>query len=228
MESSMPDMPVLEWLADEICRKKQPGRVLKVGIDGRCAAGKSMLADALAPLVRAHGFEVLRPSVDGFHHPRAYRYRQGEDSAVGYYEDAFDYRAIADVLLDPLSHTEFPVVCKHASHDVRTDVAIDALISVSDNTVLLFDGVFLFRPELNPYWDLRILVHVGAATSLSRAIERDTGSLGSADVVRHKYERRYEPAWRMYCDREGPDEKADTIIDNQDFRRPSVIKAPTR
>jgi pantothenate kinase-related protein Tda10 len=63
-------MSALQWLAGEIGRRKKTGRPLKVAIDGRCASGKTMLADALAPLVHGHGFDALRPSVDGFHHPR--------------------------------------------------------------------------------------------------------------------------------------------------------------
>jgi len=215
---------VLESLAHDIRRRKQLDRPLKVAIDGRCAAGKTSLADALVPLVRANGFEVVRPSVDGFHYPQAHRYRQGEHSAVGYYEDAFDYPSVVAHLLQPLSGAEFPVSCRHSCHDVRTDVALDASITVSANTVLLFDGIFLFRRELNAYWDFRILVHVDAATSLARAIERDTGGLGSADVVRLKYERRYEPAWVMYCDREEPEAKADVIVDNHDFAAPRILK----
>jgi uridine kinase len=211
-------------LVDEIRRRKQTGRPLKVGIDGRCAAGKSMLADALAPRLHAYGLEVLRPSVDGFHHPKAYRYRRGEYSAVGYYEDAFDYTAIVADLLQPLSGTEFPVVCRQASHDLRTDVPVAASVAVSSDAVLLFEGLFLFRRELNAYWDFRVLLQVDAVTSLSRAIARDVGGIGSADIVRRKYEARYEPAWLMYSELEQPGAKADLIIDNEDFTRPRVVK----
>jgi len=123
-------MTVLESLARDIRHRKQSDRPLKVAIDGRCAAGKTLLADALAPLVRACGFDVVRPSVDGFHYPRAYRYRQGENSAVGYYEDAFDYPSIVAHLLQPLSEAHFPVSCRHSCHDVRTDAPLDAPITV--------------------------------------------------------------------------------------------------
>jgi len=216
---------VLQWLADEIRRRKLSGRPLKVGIDGRCASGKTTLADTLAPLVRAHGFEVLRPSVDGFHQQKAHRYRQGEYSATGYYEDAFDYAAIVAHLLSPLSGNEFPAVCRHASHDLRTDVPLDASIRVPADSVLLFDGVFLFRRELDAYWDVRILVHVDAETSVSRAVERDAaGDATDVDVIRRKYELRYEPAWLMYEALEEPGRKADVIVDNKSFAQPRFLK----
>jgi uridine kinase len=137
---------------------------------------------------------VLRASVDGFHHSQEHRYQKGEYSAAGYYEDTFDYRAVSDYLLR------------------RTP------------SILLFDGVFLFRRELASHWDFRILVDVDPATSLARAIARDTGVLGSAGIVRRKYEARYEPAWRLYVQQETPDSKADIILDNRDFSQPRIVK----
>src|SRR5436305_13133768 len=100
---------VQNWLADEIRGRRNPLRPLKGGFDGGCGAGKTMFADAIARLLRAHGITVLRPSIDGFHHPRDHRYRQGEYSATGYYEDAFDTAAIRRELLGPLSEARFPV-----------------------------------------------------------------------------------------------------------------------
>src|SRR5579862_1240686 len=111
---------LLASLADKIVARKRTGKAFRVGIDGRCASGKTMLAGELASLLSAKGFDVLRPSVDGFHQPRERRYRQGEYSAIGYYEDAYDYPAIIDGLLGPLSSDRFPVLCRQASRDIRT------------------------------------------------------------------------------------------------------------
>ena len=46
----------------------------------------------------------------------------------------------------------------------------------------------------------------------------------AAEIVRRKYELRYEPAWLMYCELEQPHERADLIIDNDNFERPRVLK----
>ncbi|WP_163550501.1 hypothetical protein [Candidatus Frankia nodulisporulans] len=45
---------------------------------------------------------VLRASVDGFHHRRTVRYPHGPLSPEGEFFDAFDYRAVRHLLLDPL------------------------------------------------------------------------------------------------------------------------------
>lgn len=90
------------------------------------------------------------------------------------------------------------------------------------NTILLFEGVFLFRTELDACWDYRILVDVDATTSIARSVARDTGILGPRDIVLRKCTERYEPAWLLYLDSENPHAKADAIIDNREFVRPAI------
>ena len=60
---------LLAFLVEEIVERNEEGKPLKVGVDGRSASGKSVFADKLAPALRRRGLHVLRPSVDGFHHP---------------------------------------------------------------------------------------------------------------------------------------------------------------
>ena len=102
---SMKRPELLAYLAEEIHKRKSDAEPLRVGIDGRCASGKTLLADALVPVLTSlmPEVEILRPSVDGFHHTRERRYQQGEYSAIGYYEDAYDYQAVIECLLGPLS-----------------------------------------------------------------------------------------------------------------------------
>jgi uridine kinase len=215
---------LLTHLASEIVARKKPGRPLKVAIDGRPAAGKTSLADELSPVLIGHGFDVLRPSVDGFHYPREYRYRQGEYSAKGYYEDAFDYQAVRRLLLEPLSGDTFPVMCREVNFDYRVDLPIDAPpVSVGAGCILLFEGLFLFRRETNAYWDYRILLDVDPETSLSRALVRD--AMGPPDVTRLKYALRYEPAWQIYERKESPNAKADMVIDSRDIASPRIVKS---
>src|SRR5262249_53021815 len=117
-----------------------------------------------------------------------------------------------------------PVLCRQVAQNWRTDMLENAApILVEASSVLLFDGVFLFRRELNTYWDFRILLDIDYTTSLSRALKRDTGVLGESDLVRRKYEVRYEPAWLMYVDQEHPEFKADIIVDNSDFTNPKIL-----
>ena len=190
---------LLSLLVDQILKRPVGGQPIKVAIDGRCGAGKTILADEVGARLGSLGFQVLRPSVDGFHHPREHRYRQGEYSAKGYYEDAFDYQAVGESLLNPLP----------------------------EGTILLFEGIFILRRELNMHWDLRILVDIDPAIARSRALARDTGVIGEADVVERKYKVRYDPAWQIYEELEHPASKADIVIDNSEIACPRLRKPLT-
>ncbi|MBZ5676996.1 MAG: uridine kinase [Acidobacteriia bacterium] len=215
---------LLTFLADEIVARKREGRPLKVGIDGRCAAGKTMLADELGQVLKIRkGLEILRPSVDGFHHPRERRYRQGEYSSKGYFEDAFDYESIRRSLLEPLSGQVFPVMCREVTFDYRADLPVDAPpVIVGANCILLFEGLFLFRREINAYWDYRVLLDIDPDTALSRALVRD--SVDPPDVTRRKYALRYEPAWQIYENEQDPEARADVVIDNREINSPLILK----
>jgi uridine kinase len=85
---------LIERLADAI----EEGRARRVAIDGPDAAGKTTLADELARALRARGREVTRVSADDFLRPREERYRRGELSPEGYYEDSFDHDALRAAL----------------------------------------------------------------------------------------------------------------------------------
>ena len=218
---------LLAQLLAEIAARKPANRPLLVGIDGRCGSGKTTLANELAQAfaIRSPSIQILRPSLDGFHNARERRYRQGEYSPNGYYEDAYDYQALIDCLLRPLSGSSFPVLCRQVSLDLRTDLPDAASpVAVTANTVVLFEGLFLFRSPIDDYWDFRILLDVSPGESISRAVARDTGVIGTAAIVQKKYAERYEPAWRIYVEAESPANKADWIVNNEDVRNPRVAR----
>lgn len=61
------------------------------------------------------------------------------------------------------------------------------------SALLLFDGVFLQRPELRDGFDLSIFVGVSFEEVLRRALERDVPLLGARDEVERRYRTRYAP-----------------------------------
>jgi uridine kinase len=171
----------------------QRSRPVRVAIDGPDAAGKTTLADELAPALRVRGRTVIRASIDGFHRPRAERYRRGEDSAQGYYEDSFDHAALRQELLDPPGPGGTRRY-RRAVFDFRLDArqAAPSMIAPED-AVLIFDGVFLLRPELIESWDLTVVVAVSFDETLRRALDRDVALFGSREEVERRYRSRYVP-----------------------------------
>jgi uridine kinase len=190
------------------------GRRVRVAVDGRDGAGKTVFADELAAVLTAAGRTVIRASVDGFHRPRAERYRRGRSSPLGYWLDAFDYAGLASVLLDPFGRGE-PV--RTAVHDVRTDAVLDLpLLPVGPDDVLIVDGVFVHRDELAPYWDFSLYLHVDLAVSLARMSARDGLPIEATP--------RYTGAHRLYAEACDPLRRASVVVDNTDLATPRMIK----
>jgi uridine kinase len=219
-------MPSRQAVVDQLVQyvlANQPSQPLRVAIDGPDAAGKTSLADELVAPLRASGMSVIRASIDGFHRPRAARYARGQDSAVGYYTDSFDHDALIRVLLDPLG-PKGSRRYQTAVFDHRTDAAVASPTAVAEpNSVLLFDGVFLLRPELRAFWDVTIFLDAPFEQTLARAIERDVPRLGSAAEVEHRYRVRYIPGQELYYRQARPRDFAHVIVDNADLAAPQLI-----
>ena len=199
------------------------GHPLRVGIDGRDAAGKTTLADELAPLVEARGRPVIRASIDGFHRPRAERYRRGRESPLGYYLDSFDYDAVRRELLLPLGRTGKRVY-RSAVFDATTDspVAEERRVA-SEDAVALVDGIFLFRPELDDLWDFRIFVDVTVEEAERRDAARDAAAgRVRTDASLRLFATRYAQGQEIYFDAEQPKARADVVVEN-DIESPRLI-----
>jgi uridine kinase len=217
----------LEALARLILRVERPHPV-RVAIDGPDAAGKTILADELAPLLERSGRPVVRASVDGFHRPRAERYARGPESAEGYYFDSFDYPALRAALLDPLG-ADGDRRYRRRVFDFRTDEPAAAPTeTAADNAILILDGVFLLRRELIDLWDFSVFVAVPFAETQRRAVTRDQVLLGDEEAVRHRYAVRYVPGQQLYYGQAHPQQKADAVIDNVDPDRPTLRLSESR
>jgi uridine kinase len=92
--------------------------------------------------------------------------------------------------------------------------------------VLLFDGVFLLRRELEGCWDLSVFVQVDPAVSLHRALGRDVALFGTRDETERRYRERYLPGQELYMSLVHPDRTADVIIDNNDLISPELLRVP--
>ncbi len=180
---------------------------LRVAIDGIDAAGKTTLADALVTPISRSGRRVIRASVDGFHQPRARRYARGELSPEGYYYDSFDYDAVKELLLRPLGPNGNRLY-RTQIFDYQNNQSIPAQPQVaSSNAILLFDGVFLLRPELVDFWDVTIFVQIAPETAVARAIQRDSAAMGGVAETIERYTRRYLPGQQLYLAACQPDNR---------------------
>ncbi|HVE92500.1 MAG TPA: uridine kinase [Actinomycetota bacterium] len=207
---------VLEGVASRVL-ELPADRVGRVGIDGVDGAGKTSMADELAEVLAPSGRPVIRASVDGFHNPRAVRYRLGADSPEGFYRDSYDYDTLTRVLLDPLSPGGSGRF-RRAVFDVDTDTQVDAgEEQAPPNAILLFDGIFLHRPELRDYWDLSVFLRVDWLRNHHlRHVPAD-------DPMRTR-QNRYLEGQNIYLRACRPWELASIVIDNHDLGSPFVVR----
>jgi uridine kinase len=193
----------------------------RVAIDGPPAAGKTTLANELAVILRAQGREIIRVSIESFLLPRSQRYRRGEYSAEGCYHDSFDLDALHRVLLDPLGPGG-DLRFQQAVYDRPTETALSLPVKTAPaDAVLLFDGVFLLRPELIDRWDLRIFVSAAFEETLDRARTRDLALFGSATEVERRHRERYRPSQQFYFDTVRPTDHVDIIVHNDEPQQPA-------
>jgi uridine kinase len=110
-----------------------------------------------------------------------------------------------------------------AVFDYRTDMpSLTEEELAPEDAILLFDGVFLLRPEINGQWDYRIFLEVPFAVSIERAILRDSDLFGSAEATWARYEERYIPGQQIYLKSVDPLRRAQAILGNEDPQRPTL------
>lgn len=209
---------LLQQIAAAILRAPAPF-VTRVGIDGVDGAGKTVFGDELAGLLQAAGRRVIRASVDSFHHPRAVRYRQGRHSPAGYFHDSYDYAQLRAALLDPLSPGGDGRY-RTAAFDHRTDSPVTAPEEqAAPGDILVFDGIFLHRPELRGSWDVSVFLEVSVATSVGRCAARD----GSAPDPQDPSLRRYVEGQQIYLHTCQPARHATFVVNNDALNAPSIV-----
>jgi uridine kinase len=192
---------------------------VRVGIDGTDGSGKTCLADELAGDLRSLGRDVVRASIDDFHHIRATRYRRGRSSAEGFYRDSFDLDRFRTFVLDPFGPAGDGRYCLRG-HDLATDQVLEPeWRTATPGTVLVVDGVFLHREGLSEAWDLSVWLDVSSTVTCARMAIRD----GTDPDPGHPSVRRYVEGQRLYVAERRPADRATLVVDNSDLDRPVIL-----
>jgi uridine kinase len=199
---------------------------LRIAIDGLTAAGKTSLGHELARGLAGRGRPVSRASLDDFKRPWNERHLYDRESGEGYYRNAFDRDSACRLLLEPAGPNADGVVAL-CSIDPLTQIDHSEVKTVMPgNGVLLVDGVFAYRPEINGYWDLRIWVEIDPELSVRRGTERDAEMEGRA-AAEALHRDRYLAGELLYINEVDPRAIVDVIVDNTDFDHPQLIRPAT-
>lgn len=193
-----------------------------IGVTGMDTSGKSTLTSLLAEELRRSGLSVQIIRLDDFHRPRADRYRPDVPEPVQYFEHSFDYERLRNEVLKPIRdgrRLDTSLLCLDVLEDTWT---IECRYLVNDDTIVLLEGVFLFRPDIAHFLDLIIYLQVDENTVIDRATKRDVPIHG--DEIMKKYRSKYLPAQRTYLEEYPADRNADVIINCNNWEDPIVVK----
>jgi uridine kinase len=198
-------------------------RSLLVGVSGIDGCGKGYIAAQLSAHLALHGVIPVVVNLDGWLNLPERRFDQNAP-AVNFYENAIrldqfftelvlplrDRRSIylvADLVEETASHYR-----KH-TYDFR------------DVSVVLVEGIFLFKQQYRKYFDLTIWIDCSFPTALARAIDRAQEGLSPADTIA-AYDTIYFPAQRIHLAQDKPREHADLIFENDIYAKQIRFELP--
>jgi len=168
-----------------------------VGIDGLDGSGKSRLAVALAEALTAAGQPTSLLHVDDFRRPLDFEGLDAAAETALYYDRYFDFGALAQA----------------AGHRAEA----------SPGGVTIVEGVMLLRAPLpGPVW--LVVLEVSPDEARNRIGLRDQAKGRSAEEVARRIDRRYFPAHARYRQEHDPAARAHAVIDNDDWRRPRLVR----
>jgi len=195
---------------------QQLSHPIRVGVDGITASGKSTFVRELSSLLHQSQRKVITTTLDGFHNPRIQRYARGRESAEGYYYDAYNYNEIIKHLLIPLGEGG-NLLFKTQVFDLKADepIELEPTLALSDS-ILVVDGSFALRRELQDYWDVGIYLNVDYNIAEERAAIRDADDFGSATEAKRITHTRYHGAHKIHTQMAKPMNVATFVVDNNE------------
>ena len=208
-------------IASEILYKKQENLPLVVGINGVDTSGKTTFTKELDRYLSKAGFKTQTILMDDFHNPSEIRNRE-KDPVISYTNNAFDLAKIERELMKPIATGT--IVDKEL---MLLDIAENKFINekryyIDKDTIVLFEGVLLYREPLDQYFNFRIFIDISFEEMLRRAIKRDGILFG--DKVIERYNNKYIPIQKQYLEKYNPKNISDVVVDNEDYLNPKIVK----
>ncbi len=191
-----------------------------IGITGIDTSGKTKFAKELNLFLQENKLKTQLIKLDDFHNPKSIRY-DGQNEADNYFNKSFNLENLISELLNPIKQAgQVQKSIKHLNLDTDK-YDLEKTYNIDCDTIVILEGVFLFRKELLPFLDCKIFLHISFETARKRAKFRDIPIQG--EEVMKKYETKYLPAQEKYLSEINPEKIADLTINNTDWENPKII-----
>lgn len=198
----------------------KPGRARVVGVNGVDTSGKTEFARRLDEYLKTQGHATQLVHLDDFHNPKAIRSR-GRDPIDAYITNAFDLDRLTRELLAPARRGE-GIRAELDLLDLETDrYTNQRRYEIDRDMIVLLEGVLLYRPPLDRYFDYRIFLDITFDELMRRAEARNVPRFGPEFLDR--YREKYIPIQKRYFSTHRPRERSDVVIDNNDFNDPMIL-----
>lgn len=221
---------LIEYISDKLIQQKKTikSRCLIIGIEGQGCSGKSLFSEELKSGITDKGCKAFIVSIDDFCNKRAIRYSNEFPPPEQHYFRNFNYEYFENCILKQAKYSGKLIINENVLN-VATDGFDKQLeMKVDEESILIIEGVFLYRNEFKKYYDYSILLQIQPNEQLRRASKRDLSKNGSIEVLMDKYTNRYIPAYYLYGKLNFPLDYVDLIIDNTNLQDPIVIKVRDR
>jgi cytidylate kinase len=173
-----------------------------VAVDGLDGSGKSQLAAALAAACAADGVSTTVLHVDDFRRDLDFGGLEAAAEGARYYDRYYDLDALEGRLASLF----------------RGGAATAA-------GLVIVEGVFTLRVPTVATSGAVVLLRVSADEARRRILSRDRAKGRTDEEIQRRIERRYFPGqdrYRAACD---PEAHAAAVVDNEDWRRPRVVRS---
>ncbi len=154
-------MDSFEFLLSYLRHADQP---LTVAIDGRCAAGKTTLAERLTAQVRCNLVHT-----DDFYLPFACRTADSEQQPAGH----MDIERLKSEILLPLASGEAAI---YRPYNCHADCFLPS-VCLTASLPTIIEGSYSCHPRLRSLYDLRIFLDIPKAEQLARLSRRNPAAL---------------------------------------------------
>ena len=176
-----------------------------VAVDGLDGSGKSQFAAVLAAACVADGVAATVLHVDDFKRDLDFAGLDADAEASLYYERYYDLAALDGRLASFLADR------------------------AGDGGLAIVEGVFTLRVPAVAAGAALVMLTVSPDEARRRILARDRLKGRTEQEINHRIARRYFPAQARYRADLDPDGRAAAIVDNDDWRRPRVVRhAPGR
>lgn len=206
---------------EKIINERKTNNCFIVGINGVDTSGKTMFSRELSEYLIKKGFKIQLIHIDDFHNQSAIR-NKGSNPIDSYIDNAFNIDYLESNLLEDIKEGKLvkkPLKLLNLETD-RYDIIKE--YDICQNTIVIVEGVLLYREPLIKYFDLKIFIDITFEEVYKRAELRDVPKYGVKFL--DKYKNKYIPIQKKYLKEYKPLKKSHLIINNINFNKPKIKK----